>query len=103
MRPRTSIQLALAALTTAAVASPAFGAGEPKNELPFVRPAAPTLSQPPGPRVVSGLAVAVAPGEPKNESPFTARFNADPGYAKALREAAGALPLPRPRPHRAAR
>lgn len=66
MRPRTSIQLALAALAAAAVAAaPALGAGEPKNE-----------------------------------APFTARFNADPGYAKAIREAAGVLPLPRLRHHR---
>jgi hypothetical protein len=35
----------------------------------------------------------VALGEAKNEAPFTARYNADPGYSSALREAAALMPV----------
>jgi hypothetical protein len=90
MKLKPAIRLTLTALAAAAVAAPALGAGEPKNQLPFDRH---TTVQPGAVRVISGVSGIVAVGEAKNEAPFTARFSADPGYAKAMREAAGAMPL----------
>ena len=87
MTPKTTIQLTLAALVAAATAVPAFGASEPKNQVPFTRQAAPVTAQPAVARGLSALAGIVPTGEAKNETPFTARFNADPGYTTALREA----------------
>jgi hypothetical protein len=88
MKTRRTIRIALAALVAAAIAIPsAVGAGEPKNEKPFMRPvggvAAPN-------RIVSVAShgdPSEISGEPKNEYPFTARALADPGLAQALRQA----------------
>ena len=92
MKLKSAVQFTLAALTAVAVAAPAFGAGEPKNQLPFDRH---STVQTGAARVTSGLSGIAVSGEAKNEVPFTARFSADPGYAKAIREAAGAVPLRR--------
>jgi hypothetical protein len=90
MTPKTTIQLTLTALVAGAIAAPAFGAGEPKRELPFIRPAAaPSTAL----RVVSGVTTIVPTGEAKNEAPFTAPYSDDPGYRRALREAAAGGPF----------
>lgn len=85
MKLKATIQCTLTALAAVAVAAQAFGAGEPKNQVPFNRHAA---ALPAAVRVISGATEIVASGEAKNEAPFTARYSADSGYAKALREAA---------------
>jgi hypothetical protein len=90
MKLKPTIHLTLATLSAVAVAAPALGAGEPKNQLPFDRH---TTLQPGIVRVISGVSGIVAIGEAKNEGPFTAPFSADPGYRQAMREAAGAMPL----------
>src|SRR4029077_14818183 len=90
MTLKTSIQLTLTALVAVAVAAPAFGAGEPKNQPPFARQATAHSS---APRAISGMTAIVALGEAKNEAPFTARYNADPGYSSAVREAAALMPV----------
>jgi hypothetical protein len=93
MTLRTSIHITLTALVAAATAVPAFGASEPKNEMPFVRPAVSASAGTHPARVVSGLSSIVAMGEPKNQAPFTARYSEDPGYLRALREVSGGGPL----------
>jgi hypothetical protein len=90
MKLKPAVQLTLTALAAVAVAAPAFGAGEPKNQVPFDRH---TTVQSGAVRVVSGVSGTVAMGEAKNEAPFTAPFSADPGYRKAIREAEGTQPL----------
>jgi hypothetical protein len=90
MKPKTTIDLMLTTLVAVAVAAPALGAGEPKNQLPFDRH---TTVQPGAVRVIAGVSGIVAMGDAKNEAPFTAPYSADPGYRKAMREAAGAVPL----------
>jgi hypothetical protein len=84
MKLRPAVHLMLTALVAIVVAAPAFGAGEPKNQLPFDRQAhsRPTVAQ------VTLVTTGIVPmGEAKNEGPFTAPFSADPGYVSALREA----------------
>jgi hypothetical protein len=85
MMLKPTVQLTFTALAALAVAAPAFGAGEPKNQMPFDRH---TSVQPVAPRAISTIPGIFVSGEAKNEAPFTARYNADPGYAIALRKAA---------------
>jgi hypothetical protein len=88
MKTTRTIRIALAAFLAAAIAVPsAFGAGEPKNEKPFTRPAGGVSTQPRSVSVVPGGGSPVISGEPKNEYPFTAPAVADAGLARALREA----------------
>jgi hypothetical protein len=44
-------------------------------------------------RAEDGATVNAPTGEAKNEAPFTAPYNGDPGYRRALREAAAGGPF----------
>jgi len=89
MKTNRTIRIALAAFVAAAIAIPAaFGAGEPKNQKPFTRTVGGTVATTRVVRLASGANSPLVAGEPKNEYPFTAPALADPGLARAMREAA---------------
>jgi len=65
-------QIALALVCAAATAPAALAGGEPKNEAPFIRPAAlgTSIHLLTTRAAVGHTATLVVRGEPKNESPF---------------------------------
>ena len=84
MPPKFTVKLTFSTLAAVAVTAPAFGAGQPTNQVRPVRHPTVTPGTPRSTSTIAGIAVS---GEAKNEAPFTARYSADPGYASALRKA----------------
>ncbi|HEY7602881.1 MAG TPA: hypothetical protein VH760_01380 [Gaiellaceae bacterium] len=81
MKGKFRFSIAIAALTFAAAAPIALGAGEPKNELPFTGQMGDVAE-----RYVAGRATNDPAGEPKNQWPFTrtvSRATQASGHANA--------------------
>ncbi|HZO62647.1 MAG TPA: hypothetical protein VFB35_06660 [Gaiellaceae bacterium] len=74
MKVASHIRIAIAAATCAAVAAPAaLGAGEPKNQAPFTRPAGDAPD-----RYLAAQATNDPAGEPKDQPPFVRAVSSTP-------------------------